>query len=60
MTNPLPNELLNRIMRFNSHPTADILRPYTEDFKGGRLFRYVIGDVIRHYIIYQHALNIEN
>ena len=38
MTNPLPNELLNRVMRFNSHPTADIIRPYINKIKSDCFF----------------------
>ena len=33
MTILLPSELYNRIMRFNYHPTADIIRPYTDYIK---------------------------
>ena len=38
MTNPLPNELYNRIIRFNSHPTADIIRPYIKNIKENSFF----------------------
>ena len=51
MTNPLPNELLNRVMRLNSHPTADIIRPYIKNIKSEKLFELNVENITRHIII---------
>ena len=30
----IPNEIMNKIMRFNSHPVADLLRPLIKHSEG--------------------------
>lgn len=47
MTNSLPNEILNRIMRFNSHPTADIIRPYINKIKSDCFFNRDVINITR-------------
>jgi hypothetical protein len=56
MTNPLPNELLNRVMRFNSHPTADIIRPYIKKIKSDNFFNRDIIDLTRKHLLFSYRL----
>jgi len=51
MTIQLPNEILNRVMRFNSHPTADIIRPYINKINSDNFFELNVENITRHIII---------
>ena len=56
MTDTLPNELLNGVMRFTSHPTADIIRPYINSIKSDNFFNRDIIDPTRKHLLFSYRL----
>jgi hypothetical protein len=60
MTIQLPNEILNRVMRFNSHATADIIRPYINKIKENSFFTVAFENIIRLLLINNNQICTEN
>ena len=60
MTIQLPNEIYNRIMRFNAHPTADIIRPYINKLKENCFFTIAFENIIRLSVINNNQICTDN